>query len=135
MTYKDFYSYLLKENSGSTEILYHGSSINDIDEFIGGWWTPNKSVAREFGPIIYKANVTINNPAYDQDLLEVYREITGEDYSEQDRDYELADIMVERYKDELIKRGYDGIITYDDTNIESDFAYVPFYSNQIELIK
>lgn len=132
------------DEDGQPLVLFHGSGQEDLSEveFSGGWWSDDNRVTREFGPVMYMAYLKIEKPAYDEDLLNLYREFSGradQTLSEIEDDCfcSLKDVAVDggpfcRF---IISKGYDGISVFDDSNGGPDsMAYVPLGGGQIKFV-
>jgi hypothetical protein len=136
------------DSEGNPLVVYHGTD-HVMNEFYGGFFTDNPKTADEFGSAIYPVYLRIENPAEDfsslvgssdKDLFALYKEYIGDDFDEEEfeesgdalRDIATTDVQG-GFKEWLIDRGYDGIISFDDSNRVESVVYVPLLGpNQIK---
>ena len=120
---------------GRPLVVYHGTGHEDLSEFYGGWWSPDKGVSRDFGPVLYSAYLRIERPAYDEDLRSLYEKWSGVPFDDAGglelNDEAASDGPFGRH---VRSKKYDGIITWDESNRYEGFAYVAFNPIQVKSV-
>ena len=131
------------DENGKPLRVFHGTSKVDLDVIYDGWFSDDREATKEFGDEAVEAYLRIEKPAYDNsalginepgDLVDLYKQYSGEDYNDESgpiRDVAVTDVQG-GFRKWLISEGYDGIITFDDSNRVEATAYVPFDPTQIK---
>jgi hypothetical protein len=126
-------------------VVYHGSHLEGLDQIIGGWFSADPAVTKEFGKYRYDAFLNIKKPAFhdsmlDSDLVDEYNEMMGTDDTvdmiEIERGISLKDLAVEGgpFTRWLKAKGYDGVSVFDESNAIAAMAYIPFEPQQVKLL-
>lgn len=121
------------DTNANPQVLFHGTDA-DLTEMHGGWMTDDPRVAREFGSTIYPVYARIEKPAYDEDLQQQYEQQAGHPFDEEAEGVALRDMAASGgpFTRHLIAQGFDGIITWDDSNRIEAYAYVVFDPSQVK---